>query len=311
MSTYAPIILIVFNRPEHTKRVIEALSANPLALESDLHIFSDGSRGPKDDASVQAVKNVIQKIEGFKQVYLHLRIKNVGCSSNVLTAVDTVLESYDKCIVVEDDILVAPNFLEFMNQALNYYQDNETIFSIGAFHPFFKIPAKYPHEVYALGRNCSWGWGVWKNSWKKINLDPKQIRKELSDSRIRKAFAQHGEDTLRTFEHDPEIWDLRVSYGQWKCGLMTIFPTHSFTENIGRDGSGVHYHGNALKVESQSHFPGKIPNFVPLIGIDESIRLAHKKSTHKSILRIKTTQLLKKTGLYLPLFRLWEKLGLQ
>ena len=46
---------------------------------------------------------------------------------------------------------------------------NETIFSIGAFHPFFKIPAKYPHEVYALGRNCSWGWGVWKNSWKKIN----------------------------------------------------------------------------------------------------------------------------------------------
>ena len=51
----ASIILFVYNRPDHTRRALAALAANPLAAESDLIIYADGAKKPEHRASVQAV----------------------------------------------------------------------------------------------------------------------------------------------------------------------------------------------------------------------------------------------------------------
>lgn len=307
MTTTAPVVFVVFNRPDHTRRTLEALAKNTLAPETELHIFSDGPRGPKDEAGIASVRSVIHNVEGFKQVILHESTTNKGCSKSVLSAVEHVLNLYGKCIVVEDDILTAPLFLEYMNEGLNFYENNPQIFSIGAYPTTFKIPASYQKEVFTLKRSCSWGWATWKQKWDLIPLESSVIVEDFENSTIRKAFGEQGEDSLRTFISDPEIWDLRVSYGLWKMGMMTVFPVQSFTQNIGRDGSGVHFNGDALTTNEAFTFPTRLPRFEPFNSVDESIRKAFKKFMHKPFWWLWTTRIAKQIGLYKPMLRFWEK----
>jgi len=303
----APILFIVFNRPDHTRQVLESLKKNPLAIESELHIFSDASRGPMDDSSVNQVRDIIRKADGFKAIILHESSVNKGCSLSVLSAIDLVLSLHSRCIIVEDDILVSPLFLEYMNQALTFYENDSSIFSIGAYRSAFKMPPNFKDDVYLLSRSCAWGWGTWKRAWDKISVEPDEIKRDLNDPIIWKEFAKHGEDWLRTFKEDPEIWDLRVSYGIWKSGMYTVMPVHSLTHNIGRDGSGVHYNGGAMKTNQVVSFPTKLPKLKHLDSIDEGIRIAFRKFTHKPAWRIIATKLAKSLGIYQHLLRQSEK----
>ena len=310
MNTPAPIIFIVFNRPDHTKQVLEALQANSLAKASTLHIFSDGSRGVQDDEAIANVRNVTRKASGFKEIVWHESAENKGCSHSVLSAIDYILSLYDRCIVVEDDILVSPLFLEYMNAALDYYASNESIFCVGAYRTPFKIPSSYTKDLYLMRRATSWGWGTWKRAWSSISVDPDVIKQDLKDPQIRKAFGEHGEDWLRTFDLVPDIWDLRVSYGIWKSGMYTVLPVQSYAHNIGKDGSGVNYHGAALKVKEDIQFADKLPQFIPLDNIDEAVRIAYKHFTHKPSWRLFITTTAKKIGVYKFLLRIWESFGL-
>jgi len=299
----SPIVLIVFNRPDHTRQVLEALKNNPLAIESELHIFSDASRGPKDDASVSEVRNIIRQADGFKEITIHESPTNKGCSLSVLSAINYILSLHDRCIIVEDDILTSPLFLDYMNQALDFYEKQENIFCIGAYRSAFKMPSYYKDDVYLLSRSCAWGWGTWKKAWEKISVDPEEIKRDLTDPKIREEFAKHGEDWLRTFKEDPEIWDLRVSYGLWKSGMHTVMPVNSLTQNIGRDGSGVHYNGEAMKTNLGVSFPTVLPKLIPLESVDEGIRKAFQKFTHKALWRVLSVKIAKFLGIYRFLLR--------
>jgi hypothetical protein len=306
MTDVAPIVFIVFNRPDHTQQVLDALKQNTLAKESLLYVFSDAPRSPKDEKAVEQVRSIVHQITGFKQVLLKERPQNMGCSGNVLSAINTVLSEHERCIVVEDDIVTAPIFLEYMNKALHFYEQDEAIFSIGAYRTAFKMPAGYREDVFLLNRSCSWGWATWRKAWNKISVDPEEIKRGLSDKNIRKAFAENGEDLLRTYEKHPEIWDLRVSYGLWRCGLHTVFPIHSLTHNIGKDGSGEHYDGNALKESETFAFPSEGPRLTMIDSVDKEIRKAFQKYTHKPLWRVLSIKVTQALGLYHFLLRKFD-----
>jgi len=307
MNTPAPILLIVFNRPEHTQQVLEALTKNALAIESELHIFSDAPRGPRDEAAVGQVRAIIRQAQGFKKIHLHESEKNKGCSLSVLSAIEHVLSLSDRCIIVEDDILTSPLFLNYMNEALTFYENDAHIFSIGAYRTAFKMPLNYQEEVYLLSRSCAWGWGTWRRAWNKISVDPEEIKQDLNNPKIRKEFAKHGEDWLRTFKEDPEIWDLRVSYGIWKSNMFTVLPVQSLTHNIGRDGSGIHYNGEAMKTIQQYSFPTSLPRLIHIDGVNQEVQAAFRKFTHKSLWRNLAVEAAKSLGLYQFLLHQWER----
>lgn len=294
----APIVMIVFNRPDHTQQVAEALRANSTAAESILYVFSDAPRGPRDEKGVSEVRKIIRRIDGFKAVNIIERPQNYGCSRNVLGAIDEVLTRHERCIIVEDDILVSPLFLDFMNKSLDVYESDESVFSIGAYCSAFKMPAHYKEETFLLSRSCAWGWATWRRAWNAISVDPAEVHKGLTDPAIREEFAKNGEDWLRTYDEDPDIWDLRVSYGLWKKGMTTMMPVKSLSHNIGMDGSGVHYDGNAKQQTGGYNFPDKLPEIKHLDFVDPAIQKAFRKFTHKPWYRVKAARLAKKAGIY-------------
>src|SRR5690348_17752623 len=107
----APIALFVYNRPEHTRRTVEALRHNRLAGHSRLDVFADGPKVP-GDANVAAVRAYIRGIDGFASVSIHEREANAGLARSIIDGVTRVCEECDRVIVLEDDMVTTPWFLD-------------------------------------------------------------------------------------------------------------------------------------------------------------------------------------------------------
>ena len=165
----APIILFVYNRPEHTKKTVEALKSNLFASESLLFIFSDGYKNQNDKRAVEDVRKYISTISGFKEIKINLKDNNLGLANSVISGVTEVINKYDKAIVLEDDIITSKYFLKFMNEALDFYEEDKRIYSISGYNFPIKIPESYQHKIYISPRPSSWGWATWKDRWEKVD----------------------------------------------------------------------------------------------------------------------------------------------
>src|SRR5688500_18636202 len=140
MRELSPIALFAYNRPRHTRQTVEALSRNILAPESELFVFSDGA---KNDAAVDLVKETrdyLSAIRGFKKVTIIERDKNYGLGKNIIAGVTEIINQFGRIIVLEDDLITSPYFLQFMNEALELHQPNTKVLSIHG----YMYPVKKP-----------------------------------------------------------------------------------------------------------------------------------------------------------------------
>jgi GT2 family glycosyltransferase len=112
----SPIILFAYNRPEHTKKTVEALQKNKLAKDSLLYIFSDGPKREDDVPKIKKVRDYIKTIKGFKKVEIFESNKNKGLANSVISGVTKIINKYGEVIVLEDDLITSPNFLVYMNK---------------------------------------------------------------------------------------------------------------------------------------------------------------------------------------------------
>ena len=117
-SNLAPIILFVYNRPEHTRLAIESLKNCKLASKSILYIFSDAPKNENNQEQVKSVRKQISNLNGFKEVIIEYAKQNKGLAKSVIEGVSSILEKYESAIILEDDLLLSESFLEYMNKAL-------------------------------------------------------------------------------------------------------------------------------------------------------------------------------------------------
>ena len=244
MSDFAPIILFVYNRPKHTESVINALKKNTLAAESTLYVFSDAAKKEKDFENVNKVREIISNISGFKEVIVTEAETNLGCANSVISGVTKVINEHGKAIIIEDDILTAPNFLEFMNEALNRYKSDKRIFSISGYNVPMHVPENWKSPVFLTYRYSSWGWATWIDRWKEADWDVLGWQEIFTDKTKNKLFRRGGDDLPYIFKAQMNgtmnSWAIRWYYSHYSKNSFTVFPTYSFVENIGFDGSGIH-----------------------------------------------------------------------
>src|SRR5690554_4203409 len=112
----APILLFTYNRPSHTSQTLEALLNNKLSRESELFIFSDGYINNEDKRDVLKVRKLIHSVDGFKNIHIIEHTQNYGLAKNIIQGVTQIVNSYEKVIVLEDDLVTSPWFLTFMNE---------------------------------------------------------------------------------------------------------------------------------------------------------------------------------------------------
>jgi hypothetical protein len=238
----APIALFVYNRPWHTKRTVETLQGNVLAQESELFIFGE-KPGRKTSKEIEDVRTFIRGIKGFKSVTIIERESGFGLDPAIIAGVSELINRYGTVIVLEDDILTSPYFLQYMNDALLFYKDNPDVMHIGGY--MFPISAEDIPETFFCRSSFSWGWGTWKRAWDYFNPDLSQSIPSLDPESIYKFNLDGTFDYWKMLQDQRKkngqnswdiLWYLTVFLHEGKC----LFPSRSLTNNIGRDGSGSH-----------------------------------------------------------------------
>lgn len=167
----APIIIFAFNRPKEFSRCVEHLQGNIEAKESPLYVFVDGARETKigEKEKVKQVRDMASKISGFKTVTLKFSDKNKGLAQSIISGTNEVIAKYGRVIVLEDDLLPMPNFLCYMNQMLERYELEKSIFQISGFGLKIRRPTNYPYDVYYHYKAQSWSWAIWKDRWETVD----------------------------------------------------------------------------------------------------------------------------------------------
>lgn len=177
-ETLAPIVIFAFNRPDVFQQLIDSLKKNPEFKESDVYVYIDGARENKvgEKEKVAEVCKIAQTLttgevglHNPENVHIQASEKNKGLAASIIKGVSEVIEKYGKAIVFEDDLYLAPNCLRFMNEGLNEYEKNKSIFSVCGYTNRFKTPDDYEYDTYVASRSSSWGWGTWKDRWDKVD----------------------------------------------------------------------------------------------------------------------------------------------
>jgi hypothetical protein len=243
----APVVLFVYNRVDHTSRVLETLGKNELAKDTELYVFSDAAKSDKGLDKVNAVREYINQKEwqkNFKTVTIVQAEKNKGLAKSVIGGVSEIIEKYGKVIVVEDDLILSPYFLNYMNGALDYYKEDSKIWAISGYSFPMRSLKNYPHDVFYSYRGSSWGWATWDDRWKKVDWEVSDYAALMSSQERQKQFNRGGSDLVNMLrlqmEGKIDSWAVRWVYAQSKLDTYTVYPKHSYLGNGGCDGSGTH-----------------------------------------------------------------------
>lgn len=240
----APIVLFVYNRPEHLRQTIEALKQNDLASESELFIYSDGPKNEADASKIYEVREYIKKIEGFKDLVIIEKENNAGLAKSVIAGVDAVLERFEKIIVLEDDLAVSPFFLDYMNAALNIYENIDQVMQISG----FMFPVKFRNvskDCFFLPFTTTWGWGTWKRAWRHFDNTMKGYERLRENKELRRSFDMRGTypyfDMLeRQMRGEVNSWGIQWYLAVFINNGIVLHPRISLSKNIGFDKHATH-----------------------------------------------------------------------
>ncbi|MCD6067577.1 MAG: glycosyltransferase family 2 protein [Bacteroidetes bacterium] len=245
MQALAPIILFVYNRPEHTLRTLESLEANSLSADSDLYIFADGPKRPEDKdlcEQIRRTREVIHSKKWCRNVHVTESTVNKGLSVSVVEGVSAVIGKQGTAIVLEDDHVTSPYFLQFMNDALLAYRDEQEVACISGY--IYPVKGKLPETFFLKGADC-WGWATWKDRWDLYRSDGQQLLEELEKKELNPAFDFDNTYPYTQMLRDQiagknDSWAIRWYAAAFLAGKYCLYPGVSLVKNIGTDGSGIH-----------------------------------------------------------------------
>ncbi|MFC3868371.1 glycosyltransferase family protein [Helicobacter equorum] len=293
----APIVLFTYNRVNHTKQVIESLIQNALSPQSDLIIYSDAPKNTEATQQVKAVreylinlKNLIMQQGGgqFKSIVIIERPYNFGLADSIIDGVTTTMNKYGKAIILEDDIVVSPVFLDYMNDALNRYQAQTKVWSINAW--------SYPIDSHGLGDSYfwsiphCWGWGSWGDRWQYFKRDIQWVEQNFNKEDMNAinlyGSANYFRDFILNKQGKIKSWAIFNYLIAYKHNALSLAPSMSYVYQIGFDGSGVHCgeEGSVLNPSTiNTKFPISYPTEVKISHLAFERICAFEKSLKKPL----------------------------
>ncbi len=300
----SPIILFVYNRPEHTKKTLEALRNNVLANESELFIFADG---PKENAvheqmeKINETRAICKSIKGFKSVIVYESTANKGLAQNIISGVTEIINKYGKVIVIEDDIITSEKFLSFMNEALNKYIDSKNVYAISGW--FYPIKNDNEEAFFLKNFNC-WGWATWRDKWSCFKKDAAFYRRVFTKKQKYEFNVDNCLDYWSQIEDNyhgiRNTWFIFWYASAFLKEGLCLYPPKSLVINSGCDGSGEncsieYYKTNPLSEMNEIILPDII---IENNSIRELLKKYLTEVNKKMWLRILVRSILRKLGLY-------------
>ena len=248
---HLPILLITFNRPKHTRQVLEAIMESQ---PKELFVFQDGARegNADDEMNCLEVRRVVEDLVFGTQVRLHTYYseKNLGCGTGPMTGINWFFGLVEMGIVVEDDCLPHPDFFGYCEELLERFKDDENVYFISStlYDSRWKCEASYDFSHYMV----TGAWAGWKRTWKGFDLDLKTLnavrfRKHVLRLTSNRAEANWWFSIVKEIQHDDSkksYWDYQMQIHLFRNNALTIHPHCNLVSNIGFDKAGTHTQNN-------------------------------------------------------------------
>jgi len=247
-----PIGVFAYDRPENLKLTLESLGRCRGYEDYDLHVFCDA---PKTSAATDGVSRA--RAVAHEWVDAHggrvvEREKNMRFR-NITDGITELCERYGQVVVIEDDVVVSPDFLDYIRSSLEKYEYEDRVFMVTGFMYAIEHPPK--PDAFFLPLTCSQGWATWKRAWDRFEWEAPGWRELLKDKKRRKLFNVGGHYSFSkmlksTMNGELESWAIRFYFAVFKAGGLALWPRRSMVWNTGM-GSGVHY-SNGPTVDARS-----------------------------------------------------------
>ena len=250
----APLVIFTYRRiPD---KLFESLLKNKLINETEIFVYSDGNKNENDLNDVLRVRKFLKNFKDFKSISIIGAEFNKGLANSIIEGVTEIINKYGKIIVLEDDLIVASDFLEFMNESLNFFENNKNIWSISGYCPDLPCLTYYKKDIFLSVRASSWGWATWKNRWEMTDWQVKDFIELKKNKDLIKEFETGGNDLFKMLELQMlgkiDSWAIRWCYSQFKNKMYTVYPIKSKIINEGfSDGLGTHNTSISHKWETE------------------------------------------------------------
>jgi hypothetical protein len=247
MSLSTPVAFLIFNRPDLTEIVFEAIRK---AKPKKLLVVADGARFPEEAEKCEQARAVLKKVDWDCEVLTNFSDQNLGCKQRVSSGLDWVFSEVEEVIILEDDCLPAPSFFSFCQTLLERYRHDERIFMISGDN-FQAGQSRTAYSYYFSKYSHIWGWASWRRAWQYYDVDMKTwpeykklnlIRSVCEDSYEQK----HWIDIFDTvFNGIVDTWDYQWLYTCWSQNGLSILPDLNLISNIGCGIGATHISGES------------------------------------------------------------------
>lgn len=242
LEPLAPVVAFAYKRPDHLQAMIDSLLRNPEAQQTHVRIYCDAARKPEDEEGVQAVREYVASIRGFASVTPVFRDHNLGLAKSIVSGVTDMLASHDRVIVLEDDLVLSPHFLRYMNGGLHLYAQTDEVASIHGY--CYPTATALPETFFLRGADC-WGWATWRRAWRHFNPDGRALLQQLRAQGLTRRFDFDGSFEFTQMLDDQiqgwnDSWAIRWHATCFLAGRLTLYPGRSLVHNGGFDATGRH-----------------------------------------------------------------------
>ena len=274
-----PVALFTYNRPEHTRRVLSSLEQCSQLEACRIYIFCDAARTPAHQSAVEASRSVVRDFAPRIGAQVIERDKNLGLARSIVEGVTSLIREYGRIIVLEDDLILSPDFLDYMLQGLDRFQDNKQVYQIsGYIFPISPTPLK---DTFFLPLITTWGWATWERAWQVFDWNPPQALERIADEQTRKRFDlddsyPYADMLKQRLAGQNDSWGILWWYAVFNADGLVLYPKKSLVRNEGFDGTGTHSGGNRAFAQSiytdvsRGHRPVPL-NFPSSIEVDPVI----------------------------------------
>jgi hypothetical protein len=264
-----PVAFIIFNRPDTTKRVFEAIRQ---AKPPKLLVIADGHRAdrPEEAEKCAATRSIIDGVDWECEVLTNYSDINLGCGRRVSTGINWVFEQVEEAIILEDDCLPHVTFFEFCEFMLDRYHDDKRIMMISGTNYLrtWKSDIQSYHFSYYGG---IWGWASWKRAWKYYDYEMSLWTDSELKDRVYDVIASEKEYKNRekifqqVYSGMIDTWDYQWSFARLLQSGLSIVPSVNLISNIGFGNDATHTKSNESAVSNiksiEIEFPLKINKF--------------------------------------------------
>lgn len=239
-----PVAFIIFNRPDETARVFEAIRQ---ARPERLLVVADGPRQTRAGEAelCAATRAIIDRVDWPCDVQTNFADVNLGCKKRVSSGLSWVFEQVEEALIIEDDCLPHADFFPFCEEMLARYREDERVAMVCGSN--FAHGRRFTADSYYFGHyGHIWGWATWRRAWAAYDVEMKRwpdlaatdwLEKTLRDQYAVKHWAACFDKTQRG---EIDTWDYQWLFAWWSREQAAVVPSVNLISNLGCNPQATH-----------------------------------------------------------------------